>query len=90
MAKVKKQATATKKQETKKPTKTKEPEIRSSQELGDIILESMENFKADHEKWQQKNVAQAGKRARGYLGEIKKLTTEYRKATLNETKEMKG
>lgn len=80
----------TKKQETKKQTKKKEePELRSSEELGDMLSEAMSEFKENHDKWANKNVAQAAKRARAYLGEIRGLVTEYRKATIQEVKEMK-
>jgi len=45
-----------------------------------------EDFKTNHEKFDQKGTKAAGARARKSLGEIKKLITPYRKASLEQIK----
>lgn len=75
----------TKKTETKK-AKKKEPEFRPSSETGELIIEHMMEFQDNFEKWTEKGVAAAAKRTRKNLSDIKALITEYRKATIEESK----
>ena len=48
--------------------------------------ELWESFKEEHGKFVEKGNKSAGTRARKSIGEIKKLVTEYRKASVEERK----
>ena len=69
----------------KKVIKTKE-KIMSSAELFAQMKEQWDAFGADHNKFVEKGNKAAGGRARKAIGEIKKLVTEYRKASVAESK----
>ena len=69
----------------KKVIKTKEKTM-SSSELFIKIKEHWDAFEADHNKFVEKGNKAAGGRARKAIGEIKKLVTEYRKASVAESK----
>jgi hypothetical protein len=45
-----------------------------------------ESFEEEHNKFSDKGNKSAGTRARKNIGEIKKLVTEYRKASVEESK----
>ena len=69
----------------KKVIKTKEKTM-SSSELFIKIKEHWDAFEANHVKFAEKGNKAAGGRARKAIGEIKKLVTEYRKASVAESK----
>ena len=69
----------------KKVIKTKEKTM-SSSELFIKIKEHWDAFEADHAKFAEKGNKADGGRARKAIGEIKKLVTEYRKASVAESK----
>ena len=50
------------------------------------MKEQWDAFEADHNKFVEKGNKAAGGRARKAIGEIKKLVTEYRKASVAESK----
>ena len=58
----------------------------NSNELYDTINDLFEEFQENHRKYQEKGVKAAGGRARKSLGEIKKLVTSYRQASVSEAK----
>ena len=55
-------------------------------ELHAKIKEHFEEFDKNHEANSEKGNKAAGGRARKHIGEIKKLVTEYRKASISESK----
>ena len=55
-------------------------------ELHSQIKEHFEEFDKNHEAHSEKGNKAAGGRARKHIGEIKKLVTEYRKASVSESK----
>ena len=54
-------------------------------EVYEEIAVFYEEFVFNHDKYRNKNVKVAALRARKNLGDIKKLVTEYRKASVEET-----
>ena len=54
-------------------------------EVYDEITELYAEFMFNHDNYRDKNVKAAALRARKNLGDIKKLVTEYRKASVEET-----
>tara|TARA_Y100000593_G_scaffold20323_1_gene40800 strand:+ start:259 stop:444 length:186 start_codon:yes stop_codon:yes gene_type:complete len=52
----------------------------------DELNELWESFQENHRNFDQKGNKAAAKRARKAIGEIKKLVTEYRQASVNETR----
>ena len=58
----------------------------SSKEIHSKIKEHFEEFDANHEIHSEKGNKAAGGRARKAIGEVKKLVTEYRKASVSESK----
>ena len=58
----------------------------SSVELFSQMKEQWDAFEAEHHKFTEKGNKAAGGRARKAIGEIKKLVTEYRKASVAESK----
>tara|TARA_X000000950_G_C13798018_1_gene612273 strand:- start:432 stop:617 length:186 start_codon:yes stop_codon:yes gene_type:complete len=57
-----------------------------SQELYEQIKSLYEAFEENHNKNAESNTKASGTRARKAIGEIKKLATEYRKASVSESK----
>jgi len=55
-------------------------------ELYDEIKELWEEFDSNHSSFVEKSNKAAGARARKALGQIKKIVTEYRKASVEESK----
>ena len=55
-------------------------------ELHSKIKEHFEEFDKNHEAHSEKGNKAAGGRARKAIGEVKKLVTEYRKASVSESK----
>jgi|TARA_B110001454_G_scaffold218136_1_gene245257 hypothetical protein len=55
-------------------------------ELHAKIKQHFEEFDKNHEVHAEKGNKAAGGRARKHIGEIKKLVTEYRKASVTESK----
>ena len=55
-------------------------------ELHAKIKEHFEEFTLNHEAYSEKGNKAAGGRARKSIGELKKLVTEYRKASVSESK----
>ena len=55
-------------------------------ELHNKIKHHYEEFEKNHEEHSEKGNKAAGGRARKHIGEIKKLVTEYRKASVSESK----
>ena len=55
-------------------------------ELHAKIKEHFEEFDKNHEIHTEKGNKAAGGRARKHIGEIKKLVTDYRRASINESK----
>ena len=55
-------------------------------ELHAKIKEHFEEFDKNHEIHAEKGNKAAGGRARKHIGEIKKLVTDYRRASINESK----
>ena len=58
----------------------------SSNELYETIEAAFETFQENHKKCNDKGNKAAGARARKALGEIKKMVTDYRKASVDEAK----
>jgi len=58
----------------------------SSKEIHAKIKELFEEFTSNHDVHAEKGNKAAGGRARKAIGEIKKLVTEYRKASVSESK----
>ena len=58
----------------------------SSTELYNTINDLFEDFQENHRKFEEKGVKAAGGRARKAIGEIKKMVTDYRKASISESK----
>ena len=58
----------------------------SSKEIHAKIKEHFEEFDSNHEAHAEKGNKAACGRARKHIGEIKKLVTEYRKASVSESK----
>ena len=58
----------------------------TAKELHAKIKEHYEEFNKNHEIHAEKGNKAAGGRARKHIGEIKKLVTEYRKASVSESK----
>lgn len=58
-----------------------------SQELYNQIEDLYASFKENHEKNVESGTKVSGTRARKAIGEIKKLATEYRKASIAESKQ---
>ena len=58
----------------------------SSKEIYTKIKEHFEEFDKNHEVHSDKGNKAAGGRARKAIGEVKKLVTEYRKASVSESK----
>ena len=58
----------------------------STNELYEQIEELFESFQANHRTFSEKGNKAAGGRARKSIGEIKKLVTDYRKASVSESK----
>ena len=58
----------------------------SSKEIHAKIKEHFEEFDVNHEVHAEKGNKAAGGRARKAIGEVKKLVTEYRKASVLESK----
>jgi|TARA_B100000959_G_scaffold259732_1_gene295559 hypothetical protein len=57
-----------------------------AKELHKKIKHHFEEFDANHEAHAEKGNKAAGGRARKHIGELKKLVTEYRKASVAESK----
>ena len=55
-------------------------------ELYERIEELFEDFQSNHKVFSEKGTKAAGGRARKAIGEIKKLVTDYRKASVSESK----
>ena len=58
----------------------------SSNELYNTINDLFEDFQENHRDFASKGNKAAGGRARKSIGEIKKLVTDYRKASISESK----
>tara|TARA_B100000424_G_C22880174_1_gene468483 strand:+ start:846 stop:1028 length:183 start_codon:yes stop_codon:yes gene_type:complete len=58
----------------------------TANELYSQIKEHFEVFEENHAVYSEKGNKAAGGRARKAIGEIKKLVTEYRKASVSESK----
>ena len=58
----------------------------SSNELYNTINDLFETFQENHRDFTSKGNKAAGGRARKSIGEIKKLVTDYRKASISESK----
>jgi hypothetical protein len=58
-----------------------------SQELYEQIKALYEAFEDNHNKNVESGIKASGTRARKAIGEIKKLATEYRKASVEESKQ---
>ena len=58
----------------------------NSNELYNTINDLFEDFQANHKVFSEKGNKAAGGRARKSLGEIKKLVTSYRQASVSESK----
>ena len=58
----------------------------NSNEIYDSINDLFEDFQENHRKFTDKGTIAAGGRARYHIGEIKKLVTGYRKASLSLSK----
>ena len=59
----------------------------STTQLYNNLNDLWETFQENHRKFTEKGNKAAGTRARKGLGEIKKLVTDYRKASVAESKE---
>ena len=71
---------------TKKKPIIIEEKTMNSKEIFAQIKEHWDAFEANHNKFIEKGNKAAGGRARKAIGEIKKLVTEYRKASVAESK----
>ena len=58
----------------------------NSNELYEQIEAAFEDFQENHKKFSSKGNKAAGGRARKSIGEIKKLVTSYRQASVSESK----
>ena len=58
----------------------------SSNELYEQIESAFNDFKENHSVFSEKGNKAAGRRARKAIGEIKKLVTAYRQASVSEAK----
>ena len=58
----------------------------STENLYNQLNNLWEDFQENHRKFSDKGVKAAGGRARKSLGEIKKLVTSYRQASVSESK----
>jgi len=58
----------------------------NSNELYDTINDLFEDFQENHRNFSSKGNKAAGGRARKAIGEIKKLVTSYRQASVTESK----
>tara|TARA_B100000965_G_C19433171_1_gene687383 strand:- start:460 stop:645 length:186 start_codon:yes stop_codon:yes gene_type:complete len=58
----------------------------TSNELYEQIEAAFEDFQENHKKFANKGVKAAGTRARKSLGELKKMVTAYRQASVSESK----
>ena len=58
----------------------------TAKEIHAKIKEHFEEFDKNHESHSEKGNKAAGGRARKAIGEVKKLVTEYRKASVSESK----
>ena len=58
----------------------------TSNELYEQIETAFEDFQSNHKVFTEKGTKAAGGRARKAIGEIKKLVTDYRKASVTESK----
>ena len=58
----------------------------TSNELYEQIEAAFETFQENHKKFVSKGVKAAGSRARKSIGEIKKMVTAYRQASVSESK----
>ena len=58
----------------------------NSNELYNEINDLFETFQENHRKFEDKGTKAAGGRARKAIGEIKKLVTSYRQASVAESK----
>ena len=58
----------------------------TTSEIYDRINDLFEDFQENHRKFLDKGTKAAGGRARKSLGEIKKLVTSYRHASVSESK----
>ena len=58
----------------------------STTQLYDTLNNLWEEFQENHRKFADKGNKSAGTRARKAIGEVKKLVTEYRKASVEESK----
>ena len=58
----------------------------SSNELYEQIEAAFEDFQENHKKFNEKGTKAAGGRARKAIGEIKKMVTAYRQASVSESK----
>ena len=50
------------------------------------LLTLFEDYKENNDKFSEKGNKAAGGRARKHIGEIKKLVTDYRRASISESK----
>lgn len=57
-----------------------------TEQLFSEMNELFDDFKNNHESFREKGVKAAAQRARKAIGAIKKLITEYRKASVEESK----
>lgn len=57
-----------------------------TEQLYTEMSELFDEFKNNHESFKEKGVKAAAQRARKAIGAIKKLITEYRKASVEESK----
>jgi hypothetical protein len=58
----------------------------TSNELYESIEAAFEDFQQNHRKFSEKGTKAAGGRARKAIGEIKKMVTAYRQASVSESK----
>ena len=58
----------------------------STEKLYNEINELFETFQENHRDFSSKGTKAAGGRARKAIGEIKKIVTDYRKASISESK----
>ena len=63
-----------------------EKNMANSNELYNEINDLFETFQENHRKFEDKGTKAAGGRARKAIGEIKKLVTSYRQASVAESK----
>jgi len=58
----------------------------TTNELYDTLNNLWEDFQENHKTFTEKGNKSAGSRARKAVGEVKKLVTDYRKASVSESK----